>query len=77
MIIDINNVDEQLSSLIQSLIDGQNESIYIIKNGKYVAKLSLVNQKGVRIGAAKKEMNGFDISLDNFDKIPIDGFDIN
>lgn len=77
MIIDINNVDEELSSLIQSLIDGQNESIYITKDGKYVAKLSLIDQKSARIGVAKKEMNGFDVSMDSFDKIPIDDFDIN
>lgn len=33
------------------------------------------DKKSKRIGAAKKEMDGFDLSLEDFNSIPIDDFD--
>ena len=33
------------------------------------------DKKSKRIGAAKKEMDGFDLSLEDLNSIPIDDFD--
>ena len=74
MQIDIHDAEAQLSSLVQILLDRKEETIFISKDGKPIAKLSLIKQKNKRVGAAKEEMKNFDISLEEFNNIPI-GFE--
>lgn len=75
MEISIYDAKTHLSNLIQQLIDEKEEVIYISKNGKPVVQLSLIrNKKSKRIGAAKKEMKDFDLSLEEFNSIPVDDF---
>ena len=58
------------SRLVQFLIDGKEESIIVKKNGKPVIELIPITTKNSkRIGAAKKEMKDFDISLEEFNSI--------
>ena len=57
------------------IIDQKVDSIVITKNGKPVAQLNSVKPENKRIGAAKKEMSGFNISQEEFDSIKIEGFD--
>ena len=65
------------SRIIQLLIDGKEETVIVKKNGKPVAQLMPISQKkSKRIGIAKKEMEGFDISMEEFDAIPIDDFGV-
>ena len=64
-----------LSSLIQQLVDEKEEVIYISKNGKPIVQLTLIKtKKSKRLGIAKKEMKGFDLSLEDFNNIPVDDF---
>lgn len=71
----ISEVKTNLSKLIQSLIDGEDSSIIITKNGKPVVQMTAVPKKNPnRVGAAKKEMKGFDISLEEFNSIPTPDF---
>lgn len=75
MEISIYDAKTHLSSLIQSLLEEKEDVIYISKNGKPVVQLTLIRQKNSkRVGAAKKEMKGFDISLEDFNSIPIGDF---
>ena len=75
MEISIYDAKTHLSSLIQSLVDEKEDVIYISKNGKPIVQLTLIRQKNTkRIGAAKKEMKGFEISLEEFNNIPIGDF---
>ena len=75
MEISIYDAKTHLSSLIQSLLDEKEDVIYISKNGKPIVQLTLIRQKNSkRIGAAKKEMKGFAISLEDFNNIPIGDF---
>ena len=58
--------------VVQDLLDGKEDIVIVSKNGKPAVQITLVNQKNSkRIGIAKKEMNGFDVSLEEFDSIPI------
>ena len=64
------------SKIVQLLIDGKEEVIVVSKNGKPVIQLTPVSKKkSERIGIAKKEMKDFDISLEEFNAIPIGNFD--
>lgn len=75
MEISIYDAKTHLSSLIQSLVEEKEDVIYISKNGKPLVQLTLIKQKNSkRLGAAKKEMKDFDISLEAFNNIPIDDF---
>lgn len=75
MEISIYDAKTHLSNLIQQLIDEKEEVIYISKNGKPVVQLSLIkSKKNKRLGAAKKEMKDFDLSLEEFNNIPVDDF---
>ena len=57
--------------VVQDLLDGKEDIVIVSKNGKPAVQITLVNQKNSkRIGAAKKEMSGFDISLEDLDSIP-------
>ena len=73
MEISIKEAEIHFLSLVQSLIDGKEETIYISKDGKLVAQLTLAeSSSSKRIGVAKEEMSGFDISQEEFNSIPID-----
>lgn len=75
MEISIYDAKTHLSNLIQQLVDEKEEIIYISKNGKPVVQLTLIkNKKSKRVGAAKKEMKGFDLSLEDFNNIPVGDF---
>ena len=75
MEISIYDAKTHLSSLIQQLIEEKEDIIYISKNGKPVVQLTLVrNKKSKRLGAAKKEMKDFCLSLEDFNNIPIADF---
>ena len=71
MEINIYDAKTHFSSLVQSLIDEKEEVIIISKKGKPVVQMTLMAKKNSkRIGAAKKEMEGFDMSLEDFNDIP-------
>lgn len=75
MEINIYDAKTNFSKLIQSLVDEKEDVIFISKNGKPIVQMTLINKKNTnRVGAAKKEMEGFDISLEDFNSIPIDDF---
>ena len=65
------------SKLVQLLIDGKEDSIIVSKNGKPVIQLVPISKKNSkRIGIAKKEMENFDISLEEFNAIPTEDFGV-
>ena len=67
----------KFSKIVQLLIDGKEESITVCKNGKPVIQLIPICKKNSRrIGAAKKEMANFDLSLEDFNSIEIGDFGI-
>ena len=75
MEISIYDAKTHLSNLIQQLVDEKEEIIYISKNGKPVVQLTLIkSKKSKRLGIAKKEMKGFNLSLEEFNDIPVDDF---
>ncbi len=75
MEISIYDAKTHLSNLIQQLVEEKEEVIYISKNGKPIAQLTLIkNINGKRVGVARNEMKGFDLSLEDFNNIPIDNF---
>ena len=76
MEINIYDAKTNFSKIIQSLIDEKEDTIIITKNGKPVVQMTLISKKNSkRIGVAKKEMAGFDMSLEDFDSIPVDEFE--
>ena len=76
MEINIYEAKTNFSKLAQLLVDGKEEEIIVCKNGTPVLKMiKFKKDKRVkRIGAAKEEMKGFNISLEAFNSIPIDDF---
>ena len=75
MEISIYDAKAHLSSLIKQLEDENEDVIYISKNGKPIAQLTLIkNKSSKRLGAAKKEMADFDLTQEEFDSIQIDDF---
>lgn len=77
MEISIYEAKTNFSKLIQQLIDGKEEVIIISKNGKPVVQMSLLNKKNSkRVGIAKKEMKEIDISLEDFNSIPVEEFEL-
>ena len=76
MEINIYDAKTNFSKLIQALIDEKEETIIISKNGKPVVQMTLIAKKdSKRIGAAKKEMEGFNMSLEDFNSIVVDDFE--
>ena len=76
MEINIYDAKTNFSKLIQNLIDEKEDVIIISKNGKPVVQMTLIAKKNSkRIGSAKKEMEGFDMSLEDFNSITIDDFE--
>ena len=77
MEISIYDAKTHFSKLIQSIIDGSVDAIVISKNGKPVAQLTPIAKKNSkRIGVAKKNMGNFDISLEDFNAIPVEDYGI-
>lgn len=75
MEISIYDAKTHLSNLIQQLVEEKEDVIYISKNGKPLVQLTLIkNKKSNRVGVVKKEMKGFNLSLEDFNNIPIDDF---
>lgn len=75
MKVNISNAKTHFSKLIQELVDEKEKVIYIYKNHKPIAQLTLIkNKDSKRVGVAKKELGKFDLSLDEFNNIPIDDF---
>ena len=71
MKISLYKAKSDFSKIVQSLIDGKEETIIVSKNGKPVVQITLIAKKNSkRLGAAKKEMEGFDLDLDEFNSIP-------
>ena len=65
------------SKLVQFLIEGKEDSIVVKKNGKPVVQLTPITSKNSkRIGAAKKEMKDYDISVEEFNSIEVMDFGI-
>ena len=77
MELSIYETKSQFSKLVQLLIDGKEDSITVSKNGKPVIQLIPISKKNSkRIGIAKKEMEKFDISLEEFNAIPTEDFGV-
>ena len=75
MELSIYETKSQFSKLVQLLIDGKEDSITVSKNGKPVIQLIPISKKNSkRIGSAKKEMEGFNLDLDEFNSISIGDF---
>ena len=75
MELSIYETKSQFSKLVQLLIDGKEDSITVSKNGKPVIQLVPISKKNSkRIGSAKKEMEGFNLDLDEFNSISIGDF---
>ena len=63
------------SKIIQLLMDGSEDYIIISKNGKPVVQLVPFSKKNTnRVGIVKKEIGSFNLSLDEFNSIPVDDF---
>lgn len=69
MELDIKDIEKDFLNIVKSLTDGSEKVVYVLKDGKPVAKMTpIANNK--RVGAAKEEMKNFDISLEDFNNIP-------
>ena len=75
MQINIYEAKAKFSKIIQMIADGTEDVIIISKNGKPTAQITRIAKKNSkRVGAAKKEMEGFDITVDDLDSIEIEDF---
>ena len=75
MEINIYEAKANFSKIIQMVADGTEDVIIISKNGKPTAQITRIAKKNSkRIGAAKKEMEGFDITVDDLNSIEIEDF---
>ena len=52
----------------------QKEDVLITKYGEPYRLLSANNKQNLRVGAAKKELEGLDTSLETLNSIPVDEF---
>ena len=76
MEINIYDAKTNFSKLINSLLEEKEDVIIISKNGKPVVQMTLINKKNSkRLGSAKKEMSGFDMSLEDFNSIEVTDFE--
>lgn len=58
--------------VVQDILDGKEDVVIVSKNGKPAVQITIATKKNSkRIGIAKKEMEGFDISLEKFNEIPV------
>ena len=70
----ISEAEKQFENLVDLLIEGKEEEITLLKDGEPVIKLVPFKSRSKRIGAAKEEMNDFDLDLDKFNSISFDSF---
>ena len=76
MEINIYDAKTNFSKLINSLLEEKEDVIVISKNGKPVVQMTLIKKKNSkRLGSAKKEMSGFDMSLEDFNSIEVTDFE--
>lgn len=76
MEVDINKAKTNLSKLIKTLENKTEKEIIISRDGNPIARLVLINNDvSKRIGIARDDMKDFDLSLEEFDSIPINNFD--
>ncbi len=73
MEINIYEAKTNLSKLAQLLVDEKEDEIIICKNGNPIVKMTKIqkDKKTKRIGAAKEEMKGYNISLEEFNSISV------
>jgi antitoxin (DNA-binding transcriptional repressor) of toxin-antitoxin stability system len=73
MEINIYEAKTNLSKLAQLLVDEKEDEIIICKNGSPIVKMTKIqkDKKTKRIGAAKEEMKGYNISLEEFNSISV------
>ena len=77
MELSINEAQVKLVEIIDLILNGKEKSVIVTKNGIPVVQISpIVCNVSNRIGIAKKEMNGFDISLEEFNAISTDDFGV-
>jgi prevent-host-death family protein len=75
MEINIYDAKANFSKIIQMIADGTEDVIIISKNGKPTAQITRIAKKNSkRVGAAKKEMENFDITVESLDSIEIEDF---
>ena len=77
MKLSVSDAKNNFYKIVQDLIDGKEDTIVVTKNGKPVIQLVPISKKNSkRIGAAKKEMQGFEMSQEEFNSIPTLDFDM-
>ena len=70
MKIDISDAEKNIDKIMDALSNGEVDTILVCKDGIPVVQMkSISNETNLRVGAAKKEMNGFDLSLEDFNNI--------
>lgn len=75
MELNIYDAKTNFSKIISYLVEGKEKEIIISKYGKPLVKISLINKKNnKRVGGLKKDYPDFDISLEEFNSIPVEGF---
>ena len=58
--------------VVQAILEGKEDIVVVSKNGKPAVQITIASKKNnKRIGIAKKEMAGFDISLEQFNSISV------
>ena len=73
----INNLEAHLLKYLEYLVEGKEEEIIITTTSGPFAKITLIDPPiSKRIGAAKEEMEDFDISLEDFNNLKLDSFDL-
>ena len=76
MEVNIYDAKTNLSKIIQLLVDQKEDYVIISKNGKPLVKMVLLQDKNPkRVGIAKKELKDFDMSLEEFNSLDVEGFD--
>lgn len=76
MEVNIYDAKTNLSKIIQLLVDQKEDYVIISKNGKPLVKMVLLQDKNSkRVGIAKKELKDFDMSLEEFNSLDVEGFD--
>ena len=73
----ISEAQAKLEEIIDLILNRKEQSILVTKNGIPVVQISPIACKDYkRIGAAKEEMDGFDISLEEFNAISTHDFGV-
>ena len=67
----IKEIEKSFDDIVELLTTGKEECIIVTKDDIPVVKMISLTKKSKRIGIAKEEMSGFDLSLEEFDSISI------